>query len=230
MAVFHISAPATGVTKNGVISRVRTTPRPRNTRSSSSASSRPRMLEISTVTTMSNTELNATCQNCLVLHHVDVVLQPDELPRARAHQVPRQRRVVQREQERDLRDDDHEDQRRQQRPAPAPPFRPGHAGILRLLDPRDVFRLSASAAGRWRMVVMTSPDILRPTTSAYFWLWASASSTDFCRGDRGADLLAHPRAEVLELRELRGTAPRCKAPAATVGFSGLAPSIDSSVT
>ena len=65
IAVFHINAPATGVTRNGVISRVRTMPRPRNTRSSSSASSSPSTTEISTVPTMRITVLNATCQNVL---------------------------------------------------------------------------------------------------------------------------------------------------------------------
>ena len=45
MVVFHINAPATGVIRNGVMSRVRTTPRPRNTRSRSSANSRPSTTE-----------------------------------------------------------------------------------------------------------------------------------------------------------------------------------------
>ena len=59
----HINAPATGVTKNGVINSVRTTPRPTTPRSSNSASSSPNTTEISTVTTIRNTVLKATCQN-----------------------------------------------------------------------------------------------------------------------------------------------------------------------
>ncbi len=63
IAVFHISAPATGVTKNGVINSVRTMPRPKNTRSSSSASNSPNTTDISTVPTIRITVLIATCQN-----------------------------------------------------------------------------------------------------------------------------------------------------------------------
>ena len=59
IVVFHISAAATGVTRNGVISSVRTTPRPRNFRSSSSASSSPKTTEISTVTTISHDGVEA---------------------------------------------------------------------------------------------------------------------------------------------------------------------------
>ena len=96
-----------------------------------------------------------------VLDHVDVVLQPDELARARPHQVPRQHRVVQREQERDLRDDDHEDQRRQQRPPQTPPLRPRNAGVMGLADQPGMLGCSAAARSSdepGAMVVMTSPD------------------------------------------------------------------------
>ena len=65
IVVFQISAPATGVIRNGVISSVRTTPRPRNARSSSSASNKPSSAEISTTPTIRMTVLSATGQNWL---------------------------------------------------------------------------------------------------------------------------------------------------------------------
>ena len=65
IVVFHSSAPATGVTRNGVMRRVRTMPRPRKARSSSSASSRPSTTEISTVPTIRITVLTATSRNWL---------------------------------------------------------------------------------------------------------------------------------------------------------------------
>ena len=67
IVVFQISAPATGVIRNGVISSVRTTPRPRNARSNSSASNKPSSAETSTTTTIRMTVLNATDQNWLSL-------------------------------------------------------------------------------------------------------------------------------------------------------------------
>ena len=45
---FQISAAAAGMTRNGVISRVRATDRPTNSRSISTASSRPRISDSST--------------------------------------------------------------------------------------------------------------------------------------------------------------------------------------
>ena len=65
--VFQISAAATGVTKNGVISSVRTTPRPKNARSSSNASNRPRNAETNTTTTIRITVFRPTLQNWLSL-------------------------------------------------------------------------------------------------------------------------------------------------------------------
>jgi hypothetical protein len=52
-ACFHSRAAATGTTRNGVIIIVRTTPRPRNFRSSSSAISNPRTRLIKTTPTVS---------------------------------------------------------------------------------------------------------------------------------------------------------------------------------
>jgi hypothetical protein len=67
IVVFQISAAATGVTRNGVINSVRMTPRPRNARSSSNASSRPRTADTNTTTTISRTVFSATLQNWLSL-------------------------------------------------------------------------------------------------------------------------------------------------------------------
>ncbi len=63
--VFHSSAAATGVTRNGVISRVRTTPRPKNFRSSSRAKISPSTTEMMTVPTISRMVLRVTVQNWL---------------------------------------------------------------------------------------------------------------------------------------------------------------------
>ena len=65
IVVFQISAPATGVIRNGVMSSVRTTPRPRNARSNSNASNKPRSAETSTTTTIRTTVFSATRQNWL---------------------------------------------------------------------------------------------------------------------------------------------------------------------
>jgi hypothetical protein len=54
-ACFHSSAAATGTTRNGAIIMVRTTPRPKNVRSSSSATSSPSTRLISTTATVSTT-------------------------------------------------------------------------------------------------------------------------------------------------------------------------------
>ena len=51
-ACFQISAAAIGTTKNGVIIIVRTTPRPRNLRSSRTATIRPSTTEIPTTETV----------------------------------------------------------------------------------------------------------------------------------------------------------------------------------
>ncbi len=117
-----------------------------------------------------------------VLRDCDVVLQSDELAGAGTNQVPRQRRVVQREQERDLRDGDHEDQRRQQRSPPAPPFGAAHAGVLGFPDLADSFG-HCLLTGVGRCISGYGHHFswyVRPTTSAYCCAWASASSTDFC--------------------------------------------------
>ena len=66
--VFHSSAAATGMTRNGVISSVRTTPRPRNLRSSSSASSTPRTMAMNTVPTVMITVFSAVVRNWLSLN------------------------------------------------------------------------------------------------------------------------------------------------------------------
>ena len=66
--VFHSSAAATGMTRNGVISRVRTTPRPRNFRSSTSASRTPRTMAMSTVPTVMITVFSAVVRNWLSLN------------------------------------------------------------------------------------------------------------------------------------------------------------------
>ena len=63
--VFHTSAAATGVTRNGVISSVRAIPRPRKARSRSKARRRPSTTEINTVPTISKIVLSATFQNWL---------------------------------------------------------------------------------------------------------------------------------------------------------------------
>ena len=54
MACFQMRAAATGTTRNGVIIIVRTAPRPRNLRSSSSAMSMPSTRLTSTTTTVSS--------------------------------------------------------------------------------------------------------------------------------------------------------------------------------
>ncbi len=182
IVVFQISAAATGVTRNGVISSVRTTPRPRNARSSSNASNRPRNAEINTTTDDQDDGVEAHPPELAVLRDRDVVLQSDELAGAGTNQIPRQRRVVQREQERDLRDDDHEDQRRQQRSPPAPPFGAAHAGVLGFPDLADPFG-HCLLTGVGRGISGYGHHFswyVRPTTSAYCCAWASASSTDFC--------------------------------------------------
>ena len=65
MIVFHTSAPATGMTRNGVISRVRTMPRPRNFRSSSRASATPMTIAIRTTPTVMMTVFSAVVRNWL---------------------------------------------------------------------------------------------------------------------------------------------------------------------
>ena len=65
ITVFHSSAAATGMIRNGVISSVRTTPRPRNLRSSSSASSTPRTMAMNTVPTVMITVFSAVVRNWL---------------------------------------------------------------------------------------------------------------------------------------------------------------------
>ena len=65
ITVFHTSAPATGMTRNGVISRVRTTPRPRNFRSSTRASATPMTIAISTTPTVMITVFSAVVRNWL---------------------------------------------------------------------------------------------------------------------------------------------------------------------
>ena len=61
----HSSAAATGVMRNGVISSVRTTPRPTNCRLSSSASRRPSTTAMSTEPSVMTTVLSATWRNWL---------------------------------------------------------------------------------------------------------------------------------------------------------------------
>ena len=63
IVVFQISAPATGVTRNGVISSVRMRLRPMNFRSSSNARARPRTTEMITVPTIMITVFIATSRN-----------------------------------------------------------------------------------------------------------------------------------------------------------------------
>ena len=63
-ACFHSSADATGTTRNGVISRVRTTPRPRNLRSSSSARPSPSTRLTSTTVTVSTTVVDIDERSC----------------------------------------------------------------------------------------------------------------------------------------------------------------------
>ena len=61
---FHSSAPATGVIRNGVMISVRTMPRPRNARLSSSAISSPSTIAIATAPRVSRIEFSATPRNC----------------------------------------------------------------------------------------------------------------------------------------------------------------------
>ena len=68
ITVFHTSAPATGITRNGVISRVRTMPRPRNFRSSSRARPTPMAIAMRTVPTVMITVFSAVVQNWLSLN------------------------------------------------------------------------------------------------------------------------------------------------------------------
>ena len=65
IVVFHSSAAPTGMIRNGVISRVRTTPRPRNLRSSNRASRTPRTMAMSTVPTVMITVFSAVVRNWL---------------------------------------------------------------------------------------------------------------------------------------------------------------------
>ncbi len=58
--VFHSRAAATGVTRNGVISRVRTMLRPMNLRSSRSAKISPSTTEMTTVPTIRRTVFRVT--------------------------------------------------------------------------------------------------------------------------------------------------------------------------
>src|SRR3954454_2946830 len=55
IVVFQSSAAAAGITRNGAISSVRTTPRPRNLRSTSSAQASPSRTAASTAPTVSRT-------------------------------------------------------------------------------------------------------------------------------------------------------------------------------
>jgi hypothetical protein len=55
IVVFHNSAAAAGITRNGAISSVRTMPRPRNFRSTSSAQTSPTSSDSSTAPTVSLT-------------------------------------------------------------------------------------------------------------------------------------------------------------------------------
>ena len=65
---FHSSALATGMIKKGVISIVRTTPRPTNSRSSSRASPRPSRVEMITHPAVSSTVFSSACRNTVSLN------------------------------------------------------------------------------------------------------------------------------------------------------------------
>ena len=58
MRCFHISEAAIGMIRNGVMSRVRTIPRPKNCRFSSSASTIPATRQITSVATTMTTVLS----------------------------------------------------------------------------------------------------------------------------------------------------------------------------
>ena len=63
--VFHSSAAATGMTRNGVISKVRTIPRPRNFRSRMRARPMPMSMAMRTEPTVMITVFSAAVQNWL---------------------------------------------------------------------------------------------------------------------------------------------------------------------
>jgi hypothetical protein len=62
IVVFHSSEAAAGMIRNGAMSSVRQTPRPRNLRSTKSAHARPTSTEASTAPTVSITVTSSACQ------------------------------------------------------------------------------------------------------------------------------------------------------------------------
>jgi hypothetical protein len=63
MDVFHSSAAAVGITRNGVMSSVRTMPRPKNCLSSSTARATPSTIDMTTAPTVSLTVLKTAFRN-----------------------------------------------------------------------------------------------------------------------------------------------------------------------
>src|SRR5580704_7355828 len=113
MGPAQTSAAAAGMTRNGVMISVRTTLRPMNLRSSSSAKAVPKIIATSTATTVMTTERR-------VGEHLRVVAHPGPVRAAGNVEEVVLEAVPQRDQERDLGHHDRVDERRQQRQAPLP--------------------------------------------------------------------------------------------------------------
>src|ERR1022692_3575843 len=134
MVVFHNRAAATGMIRNGVISKVRTMPRPRNFRSRTRASATEEFPVQDKGERDADDHRNDDrpaghdhrvdrgLAELAVLEHVEVVGQADEVLGARADQTPGLQRVVERHEEGQLGHDDREHQGRQQGCAPDPPL------------------------------------------------------------------------------------------------------------
>ena len=103
---FQIRPMTTGTSRNGVISIVRTIPRPKNLRSSSSANAVP---STSAAMHREHRELDARHDRVaeeVVANQLSVVVEPDELARAGRHDRPVREAVIDAQRERDLRQQD----------------------------------------------------------------------------------------------------------------------------
>ena len=162
----------------------------------------------------------------LVAEQLAVVVQPDEVPRPGRHDPPVREAVIDAHHERDLREQDHDDQRRQQRQPPTPRLAQWMTTGLR----RD--RGGGPWPNRWcswrqRCLGLRSlPADLRCDVLAV----AQRGVDRRPSGDHRRELLGALVADVLELRHRRRTGPRagpgaCVVPGLSIGAAEIASSV-----
>ena len=192
---FQISAATTGISRNGVISSVRTSPCPKNLRSSRTANSVPKNERQNDG---EHGHLDARPHRLAeerVVEDRPVVVDPDELRRLGNQRLRLVlevgEAVVDADQERQLRDQDREEQRREQRQPPTPRRRRTDLATLAFA------RLACRSRGVGGCHVPAYLIALRRDALAL------AERVGVLRrsGDHAREELGAPVADVLELRD-----------------------------